>query len=262
MLAGVGGLAGVIAGLLGVGGGIVLVPAFFYVFTTLGYRGPKIMAICLATALATIVFTSARSLMAHGARGAVDRGVLRAWAPAIGAGAVLGALAADRLRSETLMAIFGVLGLLLGLQIGLGRETWRLGDRLPTGLPRAAAGAAIGFLSVLMGIGGASFGVTLMRFYGFSIHRAVGTASGFGLAIAVPSVLAFLLAGWEAPGKPPGTVGLVNLPAFVVVIVSTLATTPLGVRLAHALKPKPLRLAFGTFFVMMALNMLRKAVWG
>lgn len=262
MLLAVGGLAGVIAGLLGVGGGLVLVPAFLHVFTTLGYDGPKTMAICLATALATIIVTSARSLRAHAARGAVDRDVLRAWAPAIAAGAVGGVLAAVRLRSEALMAIFGVLGLLLGLQIGLGRDTRRLGDRLPTGAVRAAVGGTIGFLSVLMAIGGGSFGILLMRLHGFSIHRAVGTASGFGLAIAVPSVLAFLFAGWGAPSKPPGTVGLVNLPAFAAVVLSTLVTTPLGVRMAHALNPVHLRRLFGLFIVTMSLNMLRKAAWG
>ena len=113
-----------------------------------------------------------------------------------------------------------------------------------------------------MGIGGGSFGVPLMRLYGQPIHRAVGTASGFGLMIAIPSVTGFLLQGWGAPGLPPYTVGLVNLPAFLVVIGVTLVTTTWGVRLAHAMNPRPLKLAFAAFIMLMALNMLRKAFLG
>ena len=113
-----------------------------------------------------------------------------------------------------------------------------------------------------MGIGGGSFGVPLMRLYGMPIHRAVGTASGFGVMIAVPSVIGFLLTGWADPGKPPLTVGLVNLPAFFVVIGVTMVTTTWGVRLAHAMNPKPLKRAFAVFIMLTALNMLWKALAG
>ena len=112
-----------------------------------------------------------------------------------------------------------------------------------------------------MGIGGGSFGVPLMRLYGLPIHRAVGTASGFGLMIAIPSVTGFLMQGWGAPGLPPCTVGLVNLPAFLVVIGVTMVTTTWGVHLAHAMNPRPLKLAFAVFIMLMAANMLRKALW-
>ena len=113
------------------------------------------------------------------------------------------------------MFIFGVLGTVVGLYLAFGHDDWRLGDRMPTGIGRAITSPVIGFLSVLMGIGGGSFGVPLMRLYGMPIHRAVGTASGFGLMIAIPSVIGFLLQGWGSPGRPPLTVGLVNLPAFL-----------------------------------------------
>lgn len=258
----IGAAAGVIAGLLGVGGGIVLVPAFLYAFTTLGYGGPMIMQVCLATSLATIVFTSARSVRAHAARGAVDRGILRGWGPGIAAGAVIGVIVAGGMRTTALMLIFGVLGTIVGLYLAFGRESWRLGDQLPTGLGRIVTAPIIGFLSVLMGIGGGSFGVPLMRLYGVPIHRAVGTASGFGLMIAVPSVIGFLLQGWSAPDLPPLTVGLVNLPAFLIVIGVTMVTTTWGVRLAHAMDPRPLKLAFAGFIMLMALNMLRAALTG
>jgi uncharacterized membrane protein YfcA len=262
ILVAIGGAAGVIAGLLGVGGGIVLVPAFLYAFTALGYASPYVMQVCLATSLATIVVTSLRSVRGHAARGAVDRAILRGWGPGIAVGAVAGVVAAGGLRSTALMLIFGVLGTLVGLYIGFGRETWRLGDHLPEGIGRALTAPLIGFLSVLMGIGGGSFGVPLMRLYGVPIHRAVGTASGFGLVIAVPSVAGFLLTGWSLPDKPPLTFGMVNLPAFLIVIGTTMLTTPLGVRLAHAMNPVPLKRAFAAFIMLMALNMLRKALTG
>lgn len=256
----IGAIAGVIAGLLGVGGGIVLVPAFLYTFLHLGYDGPQIMQVCLATSLATIVFTSQRSVRAHAKKGAVDFDMLRGWGPGIAVGAVVGVIVAGGMKTTWLMVTFGVLGTIVGLYLAFGRDNWRLGDHMPTGLGRAMTAPVIGFLSVLMGIGGGSFGVPLMRLYGQPIHRAVATASGFGLMIAIPSVIGFLLQGWGAPGLPPYTVGLVNIPAFLVVIGVTMVTTTWGVRLAHSMNPRPLKLAFAVFIMIMALNMLRKAL--
>lgn len=256
----IGAIAGVIAGLLGVGGGIVLVPAFLYTFLHLGYDGPQIMQVCLATSLATIVFTSQRSVRAHAKKGAVDFDILRGWGPGIAVGAVVGVIVAGGMKTTWLMVTFGVLGTIVGLYLAFGRDNWRLGDHMPTGLGRAMTAPVIGFLSVLMGIGGGSFGVPLMRLYGQPIHRAVATASGFGLMIAIPSVIGFLLQGWGAPGLPPYTVGLVNIPAFLVVIGVTMVTTTWGVRLAHSMNPRPLKLAFAVFIMIMALNMLRKAL--
>ncbi len=249
--------AGVVAGLLGVGGGIVLVPAFFYTFSALGYGSAQLMQVCLATSLATIIVTSARSVQSHSRKGAVDWAILRGWAGWIGAGAVLGVLTAAALRSVVLQGIFGALGVLIGLYFGFGRPGWQLGRAMPAGPVRAVVAPVIGFLSVLMGIGGGSFGVPLMTLHGVAIHRAVATAAGFGIIIAVPSVLAFLFVPVAAP--PPLTVGAVNLPAFALVVAMTLLTAPLGARLAHAMDPKPLRRVFAVFIMVMALNMLRKA---
>ncbi|PVA10970.1 hypothetical protein DC366_04065 [Pelagivirga sediminicola] len=260
MLLAIGAFAGVMAGLLGVGGGIILVPAFFYAFHTLGYGGPQLMQICLATSLATIIVTSVRSVLSHGRRGSVDWDILRSWAPGIALGAVLGVIVAAGLRSGTLQAIFGVLALCVGLYMSLGRAHWRLGAQMPRGLLRAVLSPVMGFLSVLMGIGGGSFGVPLMSLHGVPIHRAVGTAAGFGAAIAVPSVIGFLMLQIGEAGRPPLTVGAVNLPAFVITIAMTLLTAPLGVRLAHALDGKLLKRVFGAFLVLIALNMLRKAL--
>ncbi len=258
LLAVIGGFAGIIAGLLGVGGGIVLVPAFFYAFTLLGYAGPQLMQVCLATSLATIIVTSLKSVRTHNMRGAVDWEILKGWAAWIAIGAVVGVLAASGLRSVALQAIFGGVGVVVGLYLALGREHWRLGEAMPKGGARGATGAGIGFLSVLMGIGGGSFGVPLMTLFGVPIHRAVATAAGFGITIAVPSVLGFLLMPIDAP--PPYTLGAVNIPAFLLVIAMTNLTAPLGVKLAHAMDPKPLRRVFAVFIMLMALNMLRKAL--
>ncbi|THD84275.1 sulfite exporter TauE/SafE family protein [Aliigemmobacter aestuarii] len=256
LLIAIGAFAGVIAGLLGVGGGIVLVPAFFYTFSALGYGGAQLMQVCLATSLATIIVTSVRSVLAHNRKGAVEWAILKGWGPVIAAGAVAGFLLASQLRSITLQAIFGILGLVAGLYMAFGRADWRLGQTMPGGALKGVLGGGLGFFSVLMGIGGGTFGVPMMTLYNLPIHRAVATAAGFGVIIAVPSVIGFLTMRIE--GAPPFTLGAVNLPAFAIIIAMTMITTPWGVKLAHAMDPKPLKRAFAVFIILVALNMLRK----
>ncbi|KID12403.1 sulfite exporter TauE/SafE family protein [Ponticoccus alexandrii] len=252
-------VAGLLAGLFGVGGGIILVPAFYFVLHGLGYDGPQVMQVCLATSLASIIVTSIRSVHAHNKRGAVDWDILKGWAPGIAIGAVLGMLAAARLRSEVLAVIFGVLATMVGLYLAFGRQSWRLGPQMPQGGTRAALSPTVGFFSVLMGIGGGSFGVPLMTLYSVPMHRAVATAAGFGLVIAVPSVIGFLFL--NVAGAPPLTVGAVNVPALVIAISMTLITAPMGAKLAHALDALLLRRLFAVFILIVAVNMLRKALW-
>ncbi len=255
----IGGFAGVIAGMLGVGGGIVLVPAFFYAFGYLGYDSPQLMQICLATSLATIIFTSIRSVLAHHKKRAVDWQILRSWAPGIVIGAFAGVLVATGLKTAVLQGIFGVLGIGIGLYLGFGRAGWHLASAMPGPVGRAVLSPVLGFLSVLMGIGGGSFGVPLMSLCRVPIHRAVATASGFGVLIAVPSVALFLFAPVAAGGRPPLTIGAVNLVALVVILAVSLQTTTYGVKLAHSMNPAPLKRFFGAFLTLVALNMLRKA---
>lgn len=262
LLLAIGAFAGVVAGLLGVGGGIILVPAFYFAFSGLGYNSPQLMQICLATSLATIVFTSIRSVLSHNKKGAVDWDVLKGWAPGIALGAVAGMVATTGLRSTFLMGTFGVLGLIIGLYLAFGRADWRLGDSMPKGPARAITSPVLGFLSVLMGIGGGSFGVPLMSLYGTPIHRAVATAAGFGVIIAVPAVIGFMLTGVPPEGRPPFMLGQVNLVAFLIVVSMTLITAPIGVKLAHSMNPKPLKRIFAGFIMLMAINMLNKAFWG
>ncbi|MDO5644049.1 MAG: sulfite exporter TauE/SafE family protein [Paracoccus sp. (in: a-proteobacteria)] len=259
MLAATGALAGVLAGLLGVGGGIVLVPAFFYLFSAAGYGSDDLMQICLATSLATIVVTSVRSVMAHHRKDAVDWQILKDWALGIALGAAAGVVMVASLRTHTLQIIFGVLVAVIALYMMFGRASWRLADEMPQGPVKYLLAAVTGFLSVLLGIGGGSIGVPLMTLHGRPIHRAVATAAGFGALIAAPSALLFLLTPTE--NAPPGTIGAVNIPAFLIVIAMTLLTAPYGATLAHRLDAKMLKKVFAGFLMLVALNMLRKAIF-
>lgn len=258
LLLAIGAFAGVLAGLLGVGGGIVLVPAFFYAFSALGFSSPQLMQMCLATSLATIIVTSLRSVHAHNKKGAVEWVVLKTWSIGIVIGAVLGVFLVSSLRTLSLQLIFGGLAIIVGLYMTFGRNHWRLGQAMPTGAARAALSPLLGFLSVLMGIGGGSFGVPVMSLYNTPIHRAVATAAGFGVMIAVPSVLVLLFKPIAV--APPYTIGSVNLVAFGLVVAMTLITAPWGAALAHKTDAVRLKRVFGVFLVVVALNMLRKAM--
>jgi uncharacterized membrane protein YfcA len=157
-----------------------------------------------------------------------------------------------------LQAIFGGLAIIVGLYMTFGNAQWRLGQMMPVGVMRVVLSPLLGFLSVLMGIGGGSFGVPVMSLYNVAIHRAVATAAGFGVIIAVPSVIGFLTV--DIAVAPPYSVGAVNMVAFGLVIAMTLITAPWGATLAHRMDPKPLKRVFGLFLILVALNMLRKAL--
>ncbi len=260
VLAATGAFAGILAGLLGVGGGIVLVTAFFYAFGALGYDSPQLMQICLATSLATIVVTSVRSVLGHHRKGAVDWDILKGWALGIVVGAALGVLVAAALRTVTLQAIFAILAFVVSLYMAFGKDNWRLAEEMPRGPLKWIIAPVMGLLSVLMGIGGGSFGVPLMTLHGAAMHRAVATSAGFGVIIALPSVLGFLFLDVAPEGRPPLTVGAVNVPAAVLIVSMTMITTPLGVKMAHSLDPRPLRRIFAVFLMIVAANMLRKAL--
>ncbi|MCA0938729.1 sulfite exporter TauE/SafE family protein [Salipiger pacificus] len=262
VIAAAGAVAGIISGLLGVGGGIILVPAFYYVFTGLGYHPEQLMQICVATSTGTIIVTSLRSVTSHHKRGAVSLELIKGWGPFIAMGSVLGVLAATVLHSDQLLLVFGVIGVCLGLYMLLGKKSWRISETLPGRGLSALYGGIIGFFSALMGIGGGSFTVPLLTAYNVPPHRAVGTSPGFGLLISIPGFIAFLLTGWGITGKPPGTVGYVNLPAVALIMVTSLLTVPIGVKLAHSLSPARLRLVFALTVLVLAGNMLRKALMG
>src|SRR5690606_15092664 len=171
--------AGFVGGLFGIGGGIVIVPALYFVFTALGIDEAVRMHVAVGTSLSTIIATSWRSLAAHTKAGAVDFDVLKTWTPWISFGALLGAAAAGIANTEALLLIFGGGLLLIAAQMGLANPNWRAFRELPQGIARAVIASALGLLSALMGIGGGAIGVTVMTLCGRPIHQAVATASGF-----------------------------------------------------------------------------------
>jgi uncharacterized protein len=252
-------VAGFIGGLFGIGGGVVIVPALYAVFSALGVEEAVRMHLAVGTSLSTIIATSWRSLATHRKAGAVDGDILKAWIPWIALGAALGAGAAGFADTRLLLIVFGAGLLLVAAQMGLADPNWRLAERMPVGAARAAWASGIGALSAMMGIGGGAFGVTLMTLCGRPIHRAVATASGFGVAIALPATLGFVIAGWGREGLPPGSLGFVSAPGFVMLAALTALTAPIGARLAHKLPQRTLKRAFALVLALLALNMLRAA---
>lgn len=260
-LAAAGLVAGLAAGLFGIGGGAVIVPVLFIVLGELGY-GERAIHVATATSLATIIATSIRSVMAHHKAGAVDWQVLRAWAPWIMLGAVAGRGLAAVMSGEGMTLVFGLVALVIALQFFFGRPDWRLFADMATGPARWGLGGAMGALSSLMGIGGGTFGVTLMTVSGRPIHQAVGTAAGMGVAIGLPGALAAIAEGWGRDGLPPGSLGHVNLYAFAMISVLTVLMAPAGARLAHRLDAAVLRRAFGVLLALVAARMIQSVIAG
>ncbi len=260
-LAAAGLLAGLAAGLFGIGGGAIIVPVLFFLFRALGYEETAMHA-AVATSLATIIATSIRSVLAHNEKGAVDWAVIRTWAPWIMAGAGAGMALSGFISGEGLTLIFGSMGFLLSAQLWFGHPDWRLAADMPTGPARAGLGVGVGALSALMGIGGGTFGVSLMTVCGRPIHQAVATAAGFGVAIGLPGAIAAIIVGWNRENLPPFSLGHVNLPAFALIAIFTVAMAPVGARLAHALDAKRLRKLFAMLLLVVAIRMIWSAVSG
>lgn len=251
---------GLIAGLFGVGGGTVIVPALFYAFEVLGVGGSANLHVAVGSSLLTIVATSWRSLSAHRAHGAVDEAVLKTWTPCVGFGALIGALVAGLTSMQGLALVYGVSLTLIALQMGLLPERFHLRSDLPTGWGRRITGTIIGGLSAMMGIGGGSFGGLMMTLCGRPIHQAVATASGFGLVIGTMATLGFVVFGWGAQGRPPLSLGYVNIPAALIVGALTVLVAPWGARLAHRLDRMTLRRAFAAYLMLTALLVLVRAL--
>lgn len=250
--------AGLVAGMFGIGGGAVIVPVLFFLLDGMGFAETA-MHVAVATSLATIILTSARSVMAHHKHGAVDWNIIRSWAPWIMLGAVCGMSLSGYMSKRMLLGVFGTLLFLLAAQIAFGRPNWRLAEQMPGGIGRAGAGAAVGTLSAIMGIGGGTFGVSLMTLFGVPIHRAVATAAGWGVAIGLPGAIAAIFVGWGREGLPPLSAGFVNLPAFLLISTFTVLMAPVGAGLAHKLNAALLRKLFGALLVLVAIRMVWQA---
>ena len=253
---------GVLAGLLGVGGGIVIVPALEFVLEWYGVPSAFRMHIAVATSLAVIIPTSISSARAHHKRGAVDVALARRWALLIGIGAVIGVVIASQVSGPTLAAIFGVFVLLVAIKMTLPLDNKVLTDQVPTNVALGVVPMVIGTISSMMGIGGGTLTVPTLTLLGEPIHRAVGTSALFGLLIAVPGAIAFIVAGWTTAGLPPGSLGFVSLAGFIVIAPLTVLFAPLGARIAHALSHRALSLFFGLFLLLVAIRMLMQALQG
>ncbi len=242
-----GGATGFLAGLLGVGGGAFLVPILYELFTYFGVDEAVRMHMVLGTSLAVIVPTALRSFSGHYAKGAVDMTAWRRLAPWVALGVILGVLVAKVSSTAGLKWIWVFAGTFVGLKFGLGRDDWRLGERLPQSRGLEAVAVLIGLVSALMSIGGGMFIVSLLTLYGYPIHTAVATSAGFGPVISIPGTLGFIWAGWDVPARPPYSLGYVNVPAALLIMPTSMLAVPWGVRAAHALPKRKLEIAFAVF---------------
>jgi uncharacterized membrane protein YfcA len=250
-----GGFAGFMSGLLGIGGGFVVVPALYLMAEPLGIEPEIAMHMALGTSLAAMIATTARSARAHDRLGSVDWPTLRQLVPVVILGAVAGALVASRLKGPILTASFALAAAGLSIRTALGREPD--GKKQPS-LPamiQSLAGFAIGFASAVIGIGGAAFGAPLLARLGLNFKQVIGTAACIGVAIAIPASVIYGLTGWDSPGRPPLSLGYVNLPGCLLILGSNWATSGLGVRVHGYLMPQHLRWIFAAFLMATALRM-------
>ena len=264
-LAVTGALAGLGAGLFGIGGGAIIVPALFYTFTALGYDPSTLTHMAVATSAAVIIVNAVRSVRAHDALGNVDWALLwpsnplKSYALWIGAGSFFASLLlAPRFSGAQLTGLFAFLAALISLQFIFGRPSWTLRKDVPGGAAQPIVGGSVGVLSALIGIGGGSLTVPLMSMCGLSIHRAIGTASGFGLAIALPATVGYIISGWSVALRAPFSLGYVNIPAFIFVTLAAFLFIPMGAKLAARLPQAKLKRVFGLLLLVVALNMARK----
>ncbi|MFV0299402.1 MAG: sulfite exporter TauE/SafE family protein [Paracoccus sp. (in: a-proteobacteria)] len=252
---GAGVAGGILAGLLGVGGGIVIVPALYFALSLTGIGADIAMKIAVGTSLTTIVFTSLASSRGHCRRGAVDMDLIRLWGPSILLGVVLGGFIGGYVSGNVLIAVFATVALLVAADMILRKGR---ADPQPKGFSKpvwAFFGILAGGISAMMGIGGGTIGVPLLNFLGYDIRRAVGTSSVLGCIIGLPGALIYAYSGLGAEGLPPFSLGYVNLLAAAVLIPLTTAFSQVGVRLAHAIPRRALRLAFGGFLLLTSIRM-------
>lgn len=250
-----GAFAGVLAGLLGVGGGLVIVPALAYLLPARGVAPEVVMHLALGTSLATIVLTSISSVAAHHRRGGVQWKVFGRLTPGVLIGAFLGAGVADALPAEPLRLAFGVFALLVALQLGLAAKPPPQRE-LPGPAGMGLAGGTIGAVSAIVGIGGGSLTVPFLAWCNVPMRVAVATSAAVGLPIAVAGALGYALMGLGHPSLPPGALGYVYLPALLGIALASVLCAPVGARLAHAVPAPALKRFFAVFLAFIGLRML------
>lgn len=252
----VGAAAGLLAGLLGVGGGLIIVAALAWLLPLHGFPAEHVMHVALATSLASIILTSVSSARSHGKRGSVLWPSVKALVPGLVIGGLGGAQLASYLSSDALRIFVAGYCLVAAVQLRYGqvRPGRTEADAPPTGPLLLGAGVVIGAVAALVGIGGGSMTVPLLVWLGVAPVRAVGTSAACGFAIAVASALGFVYGGHEAAAiLPAGSLGFVYLPAAGGIALASVLVAPHGVRLAHALSGAALRNVFAAFLVFMGL---------
>ncbi len=247
-----GALTGFLAGVFGVGGGAISVPLFYEVFRILDVPDAVRMPLAVGTSLAVIVPTSIVSARAHRERGTVDMELLRLWAVPLLVGVTAGAAIARFADPWLFKLVFVLVAGVNAAKLLTGGKGWRLREGLPGRGALRAYGLGTGLLSALMGIGGGAITNLIMTLHGVPIHRAVSTAAGAGVLIAIPGTLGYVLAGWGKPGLPPDATGFVSWLTVAATIPSTMVTARLGASAAHAMSKRTLETAFGLFLLLVS----------
>ncbi len=247
--------AGLASGLLGVGGGLIIVPMLFYIFGTQNLPGEHLMHMALATSLATIIITSISSTRAHHRKQAVLWPVFLSLAPGICLGAWLGGLAASEIKTDILKPAFGIFELMVALHLLWNRQSAQHHVTLNK-IKSVLGGVIIGLISAIVGIGGGTLTVPFLHWHNIAMRKAVATSAACGFPIAVFGAASYIYTGWTVPNLPPQTFGYVHLTAFAFIIITSYLFAPLGARLAHSLPENSLRKGFAFFLILVGLNMI------
>ncbi len=250
---------GFLAGLLGIGGGMLLVPFLVLMLTLQGFPAALIIKIAVATSLATICFTSLSSVRAHQKRGAVRWDIVKLLAPGIVVGSLIGPMLAKAMPAQLLTLLFAVFVTFSAMQMFIDKKP-KPSRQLPQGAGMFGAGGVIGILAALVGAGGGFISVPFMTWCNVKIHNAVATSAALGFPIALAGTIGYVIAGWNVTELPAGTFGFLYLPALLVVSIGSVATAPLGARAAHALDMRQLKRAFAVMLYVLAAYMFYKAL--
>ncbi len=248
--------AGILAGLLGVGGGIVIVPVLFFLFQSFGISPETAMVVATATSLATIVPTSISSIRSHHQKGNVDFVLLKRWALFILVGVLAGSWLVTRVDGTWLTTLFGIIATLSALNMLFRTGKSAMFQQLPGTAGQTLMGSSIGFFSSMVGIGGGTLSVPLLTLCNYPAHKAVGTAAAIGLIISLPGALTMLIMGTTPADAPAGTVGLVNFIAFTCIVPLTVLFAPVGASLAAKLDATRLKKVFAIVLLITGLRML------
>jgi len=248
-------LAGFVAGLLGVGGGLIIVPVLAFIFAAHHFPEQYVMHLALGTSLASIIFTSISSLRAHHAHAAVNWKVWREITPGVVTGTLLGTVLAAYLSAYFLKAFFVVFVFYVGTQMLLDIKP-KPSRELP-GLPGMfGAGNVIGAVSSLVGIGGGTLSVPFMTWCNIKLHQAIGTSAAIGLPIALAGAVGYVANGLAVNNLPAYSLGFVYLPALGAIVAASILTAPLGAKLAHRLPVKKLKKIFALLLYTLGIRML------